>query len=373
MVIRVYQMVLIGFVVAGCSKSAVPKDTAAPQERSATPQLRLVRTVTLHETDSSFIGSPSALWLGAHGAFFIADRFHKTVFRIDSAGAITASFGRPGPGPGELESPLQLIGLGDSALGVVDETKRAIEIFSLSDGTFKRARRYDGSVMSVAVDGPRVWMGGIGPRYGRGVKQWDLASDSITYLVPLPGPYTRNGGLANFFYNVGVVPKGDKLVVGYSADRAILVTNRDGALVDSFAVPAIHRRGEPVDLEKRVDPKADMEFGQIVALTSVLFQIGLQADGALVFVHFDYGFTPPRTITTKAFISVVSSDLSRACVDAELPQEDPAVIPIAFQGDTLFTALQRVGQNQRAETSLMGYLVDTSNCDWVPVSHGKLH
>ena len=160
------------------------------------------RTVKLRETDSLFVGKPSAVWLAGHGAFFVADRQNARVFQVDSAGTIARVLGRPGPGPGELEQPLQLVGLGDSALGVADETKKAIEIFTLSTGAFQRARPYEGLIMSVAVDGPTVWMGGVNPRHARGVKRWDLSTDSMTYLVPLPLPYQRSPPLASFFNTV---------------------------------------------------------------------------------------------------------------------------------------------------------------------------
>ena len=331
------------------------------------------RTVKLRETDSRFVGKPSAVWLAGHGAFFVADLQNASVFQVDSAGTIARVLGRPGPGPGELEQPLQLVGLGDSALGVADETKKAIEIFALSTGAFQRARPYEGLIMSVAVDGPTVWMGGVSPRHGRGVKRWDLVTDSMIYLVPLPLPYQRNAQLASFFNTVAVAPRGNRLIVGYGADRAVLVVDRDGMAVDSFAVPFARRRGEPADLERRVDPKNDMELADITALTSVLRQLGVRSDGSLVFVHIDFGWVPPRTVTAKAFVSVVSADLTRACVDAPLPQEDPSIAPIEFRGDTLFTVQQHVGGGQRAETSLVGYLIDSSRCDWVPVGHGRLH
>lgn len=332
------------------------------------------RTVKLQETDSTFFASPSALWMGSHDSVFIADRFHKRVFRVSADGAILAALGRPGAGPGELELPLEFVGLGDSAIGVVDEAKKAIEVFSLATGKFERARRYDGSIMSVAIDGGIVWMGGVSPRHSRGVKRWDLQTDSMSYLVPLPGSYQRNGPLAGFFYMVAVAPKEDKLIVGYSADRAILVTTRDGEPVDSFAIPSSKRRGEPRDLESRVDPKADMEFADMAALSSVLLKIGVRADGSLAVVHMDFGFVPPRKVTARVFVSIVSADLKTACVDAELPQEDPTAIPLSFRGDTLFAVQQHVDSNStRAETSLVGYVVDTSMCEWLPVAHTNLH
>ena len=353
-----------------CSGSPKPTPASTPARG-----LRLVpaRTVTLKETDSLFIGSPSAVWLGKEGSFFVADRLHPKIAQVDSTGAFVRILSRPGPGPGELEAPIQIVGLGDSAIGVADEVKRVVEIFSLPAGKFSRARPYDGSVTSAWVDGSIIWMGGVSPRHGRGVKRWDLGADSIDHLVSLPLSYQRNGPLAAFFYNVAVAPQGDNLIVGYSADRAILVTDRHGTVVDSFAVPSAGRRGEPADLEQRIDPKNDMEFADLVALSSVLVQIGARADGSLLFVHLDYGMIPPRTITAKAFVSLVSADLTRACVDAEVPQDDPGVMPFAFRGDTLFTVKQLAGAGRRVETSLVGYTVDSSNCDWLPVAHTKLH
>jgi hypothetical protein len=172
---------------------------------------------------------------------------------------------------------------------------------------------------------------------------------------------------------VAVALKDDKLVVGYAADRAILVTDRQGVPIDSFAVPSVRRRGEPKDLESRVDPNQDMEFADLAALSSVLLSIGRRSDGSLLFVHLDFGLVPPRKVTARIFVSVLSADLKSACVDAELPQDDPTAIPLAFRGDTLFAIQQHANTSPRTETSLVGYLVDTAGCEWLPIVRGELH
>ena len=122
--------------------------------------------------------------------------------------------------------------------------------------------------------------------------------------------------MATIYSSVGVAVRAGQLVVGFSADPAILVTDAEGTPLDSFRLPATRRRDIPPDLERSFVPTLDAE--KRIGAASDLNAISFRADGSIIFVHFDHTFLPPRSVAARIFVSVLSADLQTACVDGEL-------------------------------------------------------
>lgn len=316
-----------------------------------------------------YVAKPNNLLIGGGGDFIIADGFHRKVLAYARSGGLRRQFGNAGKGQGQFQDPFMAVILSDTVLGVLDPYRADIQLFDWRDGQFLRSQHLDLSiVMSAnAIDGS-VWLGGVSPIHQKGLARWDLASDSVSYMVELPRSYRRNRTIRNSWIHVTHAARDSFLVVGFSADQEILVVDSLGHTVDSFVVPHVRRRGIPTNFESKVSATTDPEAGEAVALLSMLLQIGVAPDGALLFAHYD-GRMVGRIPVATIYVSVVSPDLKTACVDAVVPQQHETIMPVRFQGDTLFAIEQLVDASLRAQTTAVGYRIDRSSCDWLPVIH----
>lgn len=69
-------------------------------------------------------------------------------------------------------------------------------------------------------------------------------------------------------------------------------------------------------------------------------------------------------LTARVWVGVLSPDLTRACVDTELPVSQDARSMEVFRGDTLFQ-LDRRMIGDRLETWIRMFLIDREACDWI--------
>lgn len=114
--------------------------------------------------------------------------------------------------------------------------------------------------------------------------------------------------------------------------------------------------------------------GQTQALRQARLRINLDKTGGKLHAHGGIPIPPLRfstlekatyAYTGNGFVTVVSADFSRACIDGALPFTKHVQARTAFRGDTIFTLDQVViGRSDRA-TFVKAYIVDTSNCDWI--------
>ena len=78
-----------------------------------------------------------------------------------------------------------------------------------------------------------------------------------------------------------------------------------------------------------------------------------------------------RLITAAGFLSVLSPDLRRACVDIPFEFGRDGRPVVAFRGDTLFTLEQRIVSETRALSASARTTSDTSRCRWLPTEAGS--
>ncbi len=100
-------------------------------------------------------------------------------------------------------------------------------------------------------------------------------------------------------------------------------------------------------------------------MSSVLVALNRTSTGEIVAVYLDY-VLKGAIATASGFVSVVSSDRSRACPDLELALSPDARPIIAFVGDTLLSLEQRVVA-ERAVSVIRRYAIDTRECQWLAV------
>ncbi len=69
----------------------------------------------------------------------------------------------------------------------------------------------------------------------------------------------------------------------------------------------------------------------------------------------------------RFFLSVVSADLERACVDAAIPFESDAIDPWpSFAGGRLVVTTRQLVGDDAVRTVVRTYEIDDEHCDWLP-------
>lgn len=111
-------------------------------------------------------------------------------------------------------------------------------------------------------------------------------------------------------------------------------------------------------------------------LHAALFGLHVLPDGSVALEHQDWTvlsrdvIPPPNAATV--WISLLSDDLERACVDARLSATEDLKPMEVFLGDTVFQLQRRVvGEDDSARTPGLEYWlrivrIDPKGCDWIP-------
>ena len=353
--------VMIAVLCAGCTGD-VPRP--ARNGDAGTPRLSLADSVVLQETDSLYLGSPGALTV-TPTRLFVSDGQSERVVSFSPEGRVVSVYGKKGKGPGELTNPGPVAVIGDSVLVVTDRSTRTLSTFDLRSGRFGRSVRFMGNPLSLVPSGDTVWFGAIRMGAGTSTAFWALAADSVEYAGPRPpAAYFESPQLAAIHTFAPIERWSDTILVGYTGHHALYVADGSGALRDSLVPPAVHRRGVPVDLGARF-ARGGLTPEQEASMSSVLAGVHHTPSGAILLVHLDYvirGTAP----TATGYVSVLSPDLRRACVDARLDLSQDARPVIGFLGDTIYTLEQHVAVENRASTVVRKYTIDSDGCSWRP-------
>ena len=366
--IAVYCLPLLGaLLVGGCGPDAADGTGGGPA-------LLAIDSVRLVEADTLYLGNPFSLAVDPwDGSFYVSDAYANRVLRYARDGRLAARYGRPGSGPGEFAAPNLAFALDDSTVAAADQYQKRFHLFDRASGALRRSIPYEGRLgmtIPVAVDGV-LWAPSRNPATGTAALAWDLRTDGIRYLPALPAEYLRSlerRGRYAAFYSTGTLAAwADTLLVGMSGRNDLVLYHASGRPLDTVDVPVARRRGVPAGLQRRVDEDRDLEQDALFRLASLLYHVHRTPDGSLIVVHRDAdleGEFPGGLITARPFVSIVAPDRRRACVDAELPVSADARPIEGFQGDTLFLLDRRIA-NDRLETWIVKYRVDTAGCDWL--------
>ncbi|WP_420130297.1 hypothetical protein [Longimicrobium sp.] len=319
--------------------------------------------LVLQESDSLFLSSLGDFGFEpADGSFYVTDQFAGRLLQIDRSGRIARTFGRKGTGPGEF-AQINLMFSRGNELFVNEGRQSVFHVFDRRTGQVQGGRRHEGIFRDVRLVGNTAWLGMQNSTHGTAVARWDLDSDSVRYMIPLPREYRESQPLAGIYSSVFVVPWADTLLVGYAGSDDLHLATQGGTLVDTVSLPIRARRGVPDDIVKRL-PK--LQWPEMIASASALFGLGRFADGRVAAVHLDQ-VVNGSSFTADGFVSVLSADRRRACVDGALPLSKDTSPRVLFRGDTLFVLQQRLTEDERAETSITGFLLNTDRCRWLPV------
>lgn len=333
--------------------------------RAPQPTVVLTDSVELEENDSTFIGAAAYMVADRSGSVYVSDAMNGHVLQFDAEGRLVRRFGRSGSGPGELGSPLASALIGDSLLALADWRENRTSLFSRSTGAFVRSVRHEGLPFTMEAGTDTVWMASVNMNRLTSLARWSLAEDSMVYFGPLPQEYRDSRPLlVSHPYASAVLLGPDSLLVGYTGHPQLFVTDREGAVIDTVEIPTLRRRGVPKDMVARFAKLPEHE--EIAAMSSSLIALHRLPSGEVAAFHLDVDFRE-GLITAAGYLSVLSADLSRACVDHEIPFVRDGRPVVAFSGDRLFALEPRVTGAAEAATVLRTYRIDTAGCDWVPV------
>ena len=361
--------------LAACHPAAQSSGGAAG--RTAGPHLAVVDSLVLTEADSIPLGRFTSFFARDHeGRVYVSDLARRQVQQFAADGRFERIIGRPGSGPGEFNAPAALAVIRhDSILVVTDGVLRRLLYFHLPDGKYLGA--VDLPTQSTGTEWTErgdtiVFASQEAPRPL--IARWIWGTDTVTDLAPLP-PYE----LAHLGAFIGhgrpdVVPTDSGYVLTLPTRNGVVVADRLGQITRSVEVPALRRRG--------ISP-AIMAREHAAALERKVLLAGSATDGLhrlpsgeWVLVHADADFIgePPqgRWGNNRLWVSILSPDLRRACVDARVPlASDVPQVP-AFRGDTLFVLSRTVTDSADVRDVLYGVGISDAGCDWIPTTPGVM-
>lgn len=335
--------------------------------RTDGPLLVALDSVRLEETESVYLGQPQDLVTDASGAIYVTDTMNGHVLQFAPDGAFMRRFGGRGNGPGELLEPLTLTVMGDSVLAVADRGRLQFSFYDLRSGDFTRSVPIGGAgfLQSLKASGDTLLLGALDVFRLTSIAAWWPTADSVVQAGTLPREYLETSGLRFNHPYTRLAILGDTVLMGFSGHGPFFLTRRDGAVFDTVSIPAVKRRGVPSDIAARFAAKS-LDVEEIVAMVSILQGVQRLPSGEIAAYYTD-GVFAENTLSGDGFVSVLSKDLKKACVDAPVATSHVSAPTIAFRGDTLLSLERHITDDAGVHTYLKRYRIDTSRCNWIPV------
>ena len=346
------------------------------------PNLVLLDSIVLQETDDLYVGRAMRMFLGPDSSIFVIDTFANTIVRFDRNGRALRAYGGPGDGPGEF-SLIRPVGFASRTVLVASdgrEPRVRIEFFDLESGeslggsTATSVRDFflhgdmlwiggmDTDINAPLVDGPinASWMS-VARRNLRGLLE-DSPGDAVISmdLVPVPRPYRVNRLILGVSGWVRLHVNDHDFLVGYSASPFLLRVSHAGELLDTIPLvartrPWVEDEDEFIEL---ADPeKLDPEDTWPMAL---LVGVSRDDDGHIYTVHEEVRRVG-RQVEGKLFVSSLKVDGSEQCSDTPIPVSDLSRAVTTFRGNELFVLDRRIG-GTGLRTVVRRFAVDPVNC-----------
>jgi hypothetical protein len=255
-----------------------------------------------------------------------------------------------------------------------DNERHLMYLFDRNTGEHLRSVSYRGRLGSTAPIrvGNTLWMPSRSLQDATTALAWDLETDSVRYLGPLPAEYEaslRSIGRYAAFYAMGVLAAWeDTLLVGMRGRNELVLMDHHGTVLDTLHPPVSRRRGVPQNVQQLFDEQR-LPRRELYRRVSATAHVNRRSDGSILLVHHDAEVEEsdgPSIITADALVTVITADRRRACVDADLPVSPDARPIHGARGDTLFLLDRRI-VGERMETWIVPYLVDTAGCDWIDI------
>lgn len=350
---------LLSLTLLGCSQMAIPDAKSSPRVTE------LVSIVMAAPDSMPYLYGPAQAVL-SNGS--VLTEFGTSILRFDANGALIASFGREGKGPGEFVRVSAVITLpGDSLVAGVDARNQRISIFHVEDGALQREirmpfrffagqqwRMHQGAVMMPVSlqEVPFV--------------RWELATDAFAPWGRIPSVFGRSSVAYSRGGEPSLAPSGPRWVVQMPADNRLFITDSTGVAQSFVHLPRRARKGVPDDLLEQTAAMTDSTRTVLASISGGIKQLD---DGSYLLVHVDTDYElvgeQVHYVNSVYWVSILSADFSRACVDEPIrfPTIDRAR-PL-FAGDTLMLLARDVDDRGEQSTMLRRYMVSAEGCAWI--------
>lgn len=356
-------------LACGCGKTAPAADGG--------PAVRQVARLTLQESADNYIARPGGLAVDERGHVLLTDFFQKWIVEFDGSGRFVGRFGAPGRGPGEFNAIGETVLAFDSIVGAADYRARLFHFFDRGTRRYLGSRRVNGVASTGKVVDGTVWLANLNASTRLGMSVWPLAGERIgegsaelppveANLVPLPAEYLGSEPLRGTYPLAHAAPWADSALVGFAAAPVLVVVGRNGAVRDSVSIPATRRRGIPDGIVQELNgPRFDVQ--KLFRSLSGLYGLSRTADGQFVAVHIDPELHSGNRITGRLFVSLISADRRRACVDREIPVSQVSQPIVALRGDSVHVLEQHVRGESGSATTVTTYRVTADGCEWLSI------
>ncbi len=345
------------------------------------PALALIDSITLQESDSTYIGFPAiGFTVDDRGYIYVPDMFGKRLYRFNPDGRLDRTFGAPGRGPGEFGSMGPATIVHDSI--VLQGTSRQLVAFHRENGRYLFTRRTQGYVLHGLVHADTAYLAYFDYGTRRGLLKLAerrlLAPDSEAIpqvlqatMLPVPREYDEFPELVTLSGST-VAVWSDSMAAGFGGTQHLRMLSTDGTLHREAEIPVRRRRGAPHGAYEVYKP-GPISFKAHVEAVSSLRQIWRVPDGRIVALVVD-GWVEEvggqETSFGTAWISLVDLGGSRACVDTRLPFPGTDKPRATMRGDTLY-ALDHIevpGDSLTLRVIVRRYLVRDEGCEWLPLA-----
>lgn len=357
---------IVAVMFMGCRPDESPPEVQG--RRTATGEVVLLDSLQLAVPDSAALGTFSYITAEASGGVLISDAGRGRLLRYGQDGELRQVVGRYGGGPGEfLGVSVARHVQDDTVLAVMDPKRQYMSFLNAGSGEFMSGMpmpfREPGQTWT--VNGESAVFAVEAASFLFGVL--NLHDSTFRPLGKIPARLMENLFLYLSYGRVEVLPDGHGFLAMVPMLQGIQVLDSIGDPLGMVDVPVRARRGKPADLLEQQSGVTDPR--RLVG--SVDGALGRLRDGTIVILNMDVTFAdamPPIPSEIKYYVSLLSKDLSKACVDLPVPH-DPAATgpwPTFDQGDLLITAEHIEADSVR--TVLYRYGVDTDDCDWIETS-----
>lgn len=351
----------------------------------AGPTLLLLDSVWLAETDTLYIGHPFGIVVDPFdGSLYVPDSFSRRIYRFARDGSLLRTYGRPGRGPGELNSVFNLAVVDDSTLAVPSLDPPALYLYDRGSGELAKSVPIPSVLVGTgqaAVEGDAVWFPARALAGNSSFLVWRRNTDSTQIIGALPEEYTRSMEARGIFHLTrggGVVAHAEGSVLrGWDGLNALERFDLSGRRVERIGLPRVRRRGVPdhaqewIDQGRRGKLRSYAEMEELHSWTRQMARLGSGLFGLThhdLHVLEDHGPSRATIFGADVYVSVLSADLESACVDALVPRGGDLQAVTSFHGDTLFVLDRRVVDAGRLQTWVLIYELDTSGCEWLPTT-----
>ncbi len=341
--------------------------------------LIVLDSLELRESDTVIVAKPVAFTVGTDGHYFMGDMTRSKIYRFDRDGIFVQSYGRLGRGPGEMIWTNHAFVIHDTILAVADNSQQRLSYFHLSTGVFLRAVPVAGSLYSASVTEDSLYLGvlrvfgenhpAVKDAIMTGVVRGEVRGDSLQYFVRAPTLFVTSYIFRAMHNAVHVGRSRFGLAVAFSGLSDVLLDG--GGRTSVVTVPAVRRRGVPDNPEAAWSEEVLNRQPRYAGhrLASGLRGLTWFSTGEVGLVFTDLEPGNGNFSLGAAWLAVLSSDRTTACVDAPISVSGTGLPSFTFQGDTLLV-LDQVLDARHVRLRVRRMRVDTSSCDWLPLPRG---